>query len=315
MSSSQLAGQKIFITGASGFIGSQLCRTLCNSGAEVYGISRKIPCEKEYILRWRQGDLKDIGLIRNLLSDIKPEVIFHLASHVTGSRSLENVLPTFHSNFYATVNILTAATEAGCRRIILAGSLEEAESDGTEVVPCSPYAAAKWASSAYARMFHALYKTPAVIARLFMVYGPGQQDLNKLIPYVTLSLLQNQSPKLSSGMRQVDWIYVEDVVDGLIALAQAKNVEGCTVDLGSGRLVPIRTVVEITANLINSRGKPLFGAISDRPMEQVKVARTEKTYSLIGWKPKISLERGLEYTVNWYKRQLDKIVKDIVSHG
>lgn len=306
ITNAQFSGQKILVTGAAGFIGSHLCRRLSMCGAEVHGASRKILPKEEGFLRWWQGDLADILTVRNLLTSIKPDTIFHLASHVVGSRSLELVLPTFSSNLMSVVNLLTAATEIGCERIVLTGSLEEPDLCNSETVPSSPYAAAKWASSAYARMFHALYKTPVSIARLFMVYGPGQQDLQKLVPYVILSLLRREVPKLSSGKREVDWIYVEDVVDGLIAIAQTANRKGCTIDLGSGSLVPVRTVVQIITGMIDSEIVPSFGTIPDRPMEQVRVADTERTYSAIGWKPTTSLEKGLKSTVDWYRDQLRK---------
>ena len=75
-------------------------------------------------------------------------------------------------------------------------------------------------------MFHALYKLPVVIARVFMVYGPAQQDLTKLVPYVILSILRGETPKISSGGRPVDWIYVSDVVDGFMALAERPGIDG-----------------------------------------------------------------------------------------
>ena len=172
--------------------------------------------------------------MRSLFRNIRPDIIFHLASHVKGAPNLEHVLPTFHSNLQSTVNLLTLAAEKGCRRMVLTGSLAEPEPENGELFPSAPYAAAKWASSGYARMFHALYQLPVVIARVFMVYGPAQQDLTKLIPYVTLSLLRGETPKITSGGRLVDWIYVSDVVDGFVALGQAPGIDGATLDLGFG---------------------------------------------------------------------------------
>ena len=301
-----LKGQKILITGASGFIGSHLCNCLYDGGAEVHGISRYTQENNKTCSRWWQDDLMDMGRVRKLLVTIKPDVIFHLASNVVGARDLEFVLPTFQDNLVTTVNLLTAATEIGCRRIVLAGSLEEPELNEVTPVPCSPYAAAKWASSAYARMFHTLYQTPVTIARLFMVYGPGQKDLNKLIPYVTLSVLRKQAPKLTSGHRQIDWIYVGDVINGLIAMAQTPNVEGCIIDLGSGELVSISDIVKQLINMIDSNVEILFGAIPNRPMEQVRVANVTDTFARIGWKPTVSLDKGLEYTIDWYRKSYQK---------
>jgi nucleoside-diphosphate-sugar epimerase len=134
-----------------------------------------------------------------------------------------------------------------------------------------------------------------------MTYGPGEPNRNKLIPYVVTSLLRGESPKLSSGKREVDWIYVDDVVEGLILAAQTPDAEGCTVDLGSGMLVSIKTVVENLVDIIGSDLEPSFGSIPERAMEQVRVANTEVTHAKIGWDPKTSLEKGLRYTVEWHK--------------
>lgn len=298
----QFSGQRILVTGASGFLGTHLCDRLCKNGAEVHAVSRTLRTADTNGLQWWQGDLSDIATVRSLLSTIKPEVIFHLSGNVTGARNLDLVLSTFDSLLSTTVNLLTVAAEIGCRRIVLIGSLEEPEPGHTDAAPSSPYAAAKWACSAYGRMFHELYQVPTVIVRPFMTYGPGQ-DVRKIIPSVTLSLLQGQAPKLSSGQRQVDWIYVDDVIDGLLAAAQVSNVEGCTFDLGSGILIPIRAVVQQLVNLVDSGVEPLFGALPDRPLEQVRVANTDYSYAKLGWQPVTSLERGLALTVDWYRKQ------------
>jgi nucleoside-diphosphate-sugar epimerase len=309
MSSLPVSGKKVLVTGASGFIGTHLCGRLHQMGAEVHGVSRVVRAVEERSVRWWQGDLSDITIVQKLLSAIKPEVIFHLASHVAGAREVNRVLPTFASNLASTVNLLTVVTEVGCQRLVLAGSLEEPSADEVDAVPGSPYAAAKWASRAYARMFYDLYRTPVVIARIFMVYGPGQQDLRKLIPYVILSLLKGDPPQLSTGQRPVDWIYVADVVDGLMALAFTAGVEGCTIDLGSGILVPVRDVVEQIVQVVGTGVEPLFGAVPERPFEQIRVAETAQTHAKLGWRPTTSLKIGIEHTVAWYRQQLEACQK------
>jgi nucleoside-diphosphate-sugar epimerase len=273
------------------------------NGAEVHAVSRynRDPVAG---IRWWQAELGDEPTVQRLVRSIKPDVIFHLASHVEGTRDRSLVMPTFQSNLASTVNILNAAGELGSCRIILCGSLEEPSGDGSEAVACSPYAIAKWASSAYARMFHALYGARVTMLRLFMVYGPEQKDLRKLIPYVVTSALRGEVPKLSSGTRPIDWIYVDDVVDGLLAAASAPNVEGRTLDIGSGQLTTIRSVVDQIVNITRSNLEPVFGALNDRPLEQVRSANTSETAALTGWKPMTSLAEGLQRTISWYKSMM-----------
>lgn len=303
-SNAPLAGRRALVTGASGFIGSALCRHLSQAGMEVHGVSRTEHHATDSCARWHTNRLDDIEAVRALFKAARPDYVFHLASHVAGSRAIELVLPTFSANLTSTVNLLTAATEQGCERILLTGSLEEPEPGPDHAVPSSPYAAAKFAASAYGRMFHALYNTPVAILRLFMVYGPGQQDLRKLVPYVTLALLKGQTPELSSGTRKVDWIYVDDIAAGYLAAATAKGVEGATVDLGSGRLDTVRTVVEELVGLINPHIQPLFGSVPERALEQIRMADTESSFRLLGWRTQVSLHDGLARTAEWYREKL-----------
>ena len=93
-------------------------------------------------------------------------------------------------------------------------------------------------------MFQALYGFPAAIARVLMVYGPAQHDITKLVPYVIDCMLRGEAPKISSGTRRIDWIYVDDVVRGFLQLAAADGVDGQSVDLGSGSTVTIRELVD-----------------------------------------------------------------------
>lgn len=299
--------QKVLVTGATGFIGSHLCQHLLHWDAIVYGLSRYKQFSEDGSIQWLQADVRSFNEMQQIFTRIKPDIVFHLASYVSGSRSIDAVRSTLENNLLSTVNLLTLMAEAGGRRIVLAGSLEEPDV-GDVPIPSSPYAAAKWSSSAYAQMFHQLYQVPIVNARIFMVYGPAQKDIKKLIPYVTLSMLEGKSPELSSGQRQIDWIYVDDLVDGLIAIAQAPNVEGCTFELGSSTLTPISTLVEQINQLINPDIRPQFGALPDRPMEQVRAAKIAQSISKLGWKPKTSLQQGLRRTVEWYTAHRDLYV-------
>jgi UDP-glucose 4-epimerase len=154
-------------------------------------------------------------------------------------------------------------------------------------------------------MFHSLYGVPVVMVRIFMVYGPRQRDETKLVPYVITSLLRGESPGLSSGTRPVDWVYVDDVVEALVASAGTESAVGETLDVGSGMLTPIRTVVEEIVDLMRPAVQPRFGALPDRPNERIRVANVERTQGVLGWAPRTPLKQGLAATVDWYAARED----------
>lgn len=298
------SGSSVLVTGASGFIGSALCAKLVQTGAEVHAVSRSATPELCHGARCWQVDLADSDKTRALLKEVRPDVVYHFAGHAFGSREVELVQPTLRSNLLSTVNLLLAATDLPCRRIVLSGSLEEPDGDAEQIVPSSPYAASKWAATAYGRMFHALYDLPVVIARPFLVYGPGQDDPRKMIPYVICSLLRGESPELGSGARPLDWIYVDDVVDGVLRVADAPGLEGTRVDLGSGQAVTVREVVERITAIIQPKHPPRFGALPDRPHEQVRIGDVEGTARKLAWRPSTSLAEGLSQTVQWHAERL-----------
>ena len=303
------AGLKVLVTGASGFIGAGLCRSLCRAGSHVHATSRAKRVTEPGGPTWWQADLADLASARYLVSSIKPDIMFHLAGMVGASPSVDLVLPTFHSLLTSTVNLLSVSTEAPLRRMVLVASLTEPESAQGEFIPGSPYAAAKWAGGAYGRMFHRLYGTPYISVRPFMAYGPGQ-DSKKLIPSVALELLNGESPKLSSGRLEADWVYIDDVIEGFLQAALALGIDGETIDLGSGTLTSVRGVVDRLTSMICSEAKPLLGALPDRPLEQVRLADTAGALTQIGWKATTSLERGLQQTVDWYRDQQRSMICD-----
>lgn len=297
------SGATALITGGTGFIGSRLCELLRASGWVVHSASRRPEGSAAADRHWRV-DLTDPDATLELVKAAHPDYVFHLASHVWGAPDLKHVLPTFQSNLQTTVNLLTVLAEVGCcRRFVVTGSLVEPEEGSRESVPNSPYAASKWASSDYVRMFHALYGLPCAIARVFMVYGPAQQDPTKLIPYVIASVLRGEAPKISSGRHRIDWVYVDDVAYGLAKMALLPDLQGQTVDLGSGSQVSTADLVEEICELMGGGVRPLLGAIPDRPMEPTRVARVDDTHRLLGWAPHTTREEGLGLTIEWYRRE------------
>ncbi len=301
-----IEGRRVLVTGASGFIGSFLCAKLVSLGAAVHGVSRGAAPPVRNGVTWWTSDLQDETAVSGLLDGAKPDIVFHMSGCVTGSREASVVLPTFRSNLISTVTLLAALQRAGCERVILAGSMEEPAPGQTGLSSVSPYAASKWACSVYGRMFHTLYGLPVVVLHIFMAYGPGHRDARKLVPYVTLSFLRQVDPWLSSGTRLADWIYIDDVVDGLIAAARQDGAAGETFDIGSGTLTSVGGIVEKLRVLTRTGALPQFGARADRPFENARAADTDRSLERLGWKAQVGLEDGLRRTVAWYSEQMKK---------
>ena len=298
-----LRNQRVLVTGASGFIGAHLCRRLGQVGAQVHAVSRNPQTFSSSDWSWWQGDLSDYHTVRELVGKVKPDRIFHLAGPAVGSRDRSLVMPMFRDHLMSTVNLLNAAMEAGCGRIVITGSMDEPDPRDHRAIPSSPNVAAKWAGSAYARMFHALYQVPVVLLRVFMVYGTHQYDDTKLVPSVILSLFKGQPPKLTSGERKVDWIYVEDVIEGILAGGTVPKIEGQTIDIGTGKTTTIRDLTEYLVHSINPSIYPEYGAIQDRPLEQERYANVALAKKLLHWQPKVFLEEGLDKTIAWYRER------------
>jgi UDP-glucose 4-epimerase len=297
-----LAGSRVLVTGASGLIGSHLLRLL-RSEVDVVAVSRFARPGEDRV-RWLVCDMARPGAIADVVDSVRPQVIVHLAGAVRGDRSLEAVGPTLRANLVATVELLEAATRTGCLRIVLSGSLfDEPATGAPHAVPPSPYGASRWAASAYGRMFHALFDAPVVILRPSYAYGPGQEQ-TKLIPYLTTALLDGRSPGLSSGERLLDWVFAEDVARAYVAAGSLPGVEGRTLDIGSGIVASVNEVVQAIVELVGpTAGKPLFGTVPVRPLEQQVVPDIEETAAVLGWRATTSLEDGLRRTVAWFRDQ------------
>lgn len=302
-------GRRVLVTGARGFLGSHLVRRLALAGAELHCVSRTPPASTGDV-RWWRCDVGARASVEKLFAEIQPAFVYHLAGHVTGSPGIEHVVPTIESLLAGTVWVLLASSERQVERVILVGSATESSLSGPDPTPPSPYVAAKWAASAYGRMFHALYKTPVVVVKPAMTFGPGQPR-DKLLPTVIMALLQGEAPRLSSGRLAADWVYVDDIVEGLLLAGHVPGAEGCTIDLGSGRLTSVREMVGRIVTLLRERRAtcpdPVFGALPDRPYEPFEPANTEFALTKLGWRATTGLEEGLRRTVAWLAEPQNRV--------
>jgi nucleoside-diphosphate-sugar epimerase len=286
---------RVVVTGAAGFIGSALRRLLIAEGAAVHAVSRSSHAAADEAEKWWQLDVREPGALDDLVREVEPDVLFHLAGETSAARDLALVRPTFEANAVSTVNVLSAVAAGSPEtRVVVAGSLEEGAS--------SPYALSKATAHAYGRLFHELYGTRVVHLRVFMTYGPAQLATRKLVPYVTLALLAGEPAQISSGRRLVDWIYVDDVAAAFLAAGAAgAEADGGSFDVGSGELTSVGEVAEEIRRIVGG-GALELGAQPDRPREQEPVADTDPTERALGWRATTPLAEGLRRTVEWYAR-------------
>lgn len=302
----QLGGKKVLITGASGFIGQHLSKKLIEIGATVTGTSRHQKGSDTIVtgLHWWQGTFENPDFVRKVLKSFKPDYVFHLAGDVTAANDQKHVLSTYNSLLTSTINLLAEAADGGCEKIVITGS--STEPNLLNEVPGSPYAAAKLGSVIYGKLFQKLYELPVVIVRPFMGYGPAQPKY-KILPHVILSILQGIQPKLTSGKWEVDWIYIDDLVEGMLYASTTSKILPDPIDLGTGRLTSVRQMVEKIVDLMETDIQPDFGAIPDRYSEKPRIADIETTRSLIGWQAKTNLDTGLANMVSWFKKQVKEL--------
>lgn len=295
---SELEAGEVLVTGATGFIGRALCRALAERGVRVHALSRS-GGRPPGALSSSACDVSQTERLGRIVQTLRPRVVFHLAGHATGSRLPSVVLSTFQSKLAGAVNLLLACQSLPETRIVLAGSLEEP--DASDPVPVSPYAAASAAAASYGALFHALYGQTVVHARLFMVYGPGDPNEERLVPYTIRRLLAGASPALGAGDRPVDWIYVDDVVRGLIALGADRSIRSGSFDLGTGVAHTIREVALRIAAGVGSATSIEFGARPEPERQRRRLADLAATRRRLDWAPAVSLDEGLARTIAWMR--------------
>jgi UDP-glucose 4-epimerase len=291
-----LRDRRVLVTGATGFVGRHLCRRLRHLGADVHVLTRRSLHQDPRALEGtteHRGDLLDAQGCADVVRRVRPDVVLHLASLVAGHRESALALPMLAAHTRAAVAVMSAAHEVPGCRVVLAGSIEEPRGDEA---PVSPYAAAKGAATAYARLFHAQWDLPVTVLRIAMVYGPDQPDARKLVPYVCACLRDGVAPSLSSGVRAVDWVHVDDVVDAFVRAATAPDAPGRVLDIGSGRTATIAEVVTTLADIAGYRGPLGFGEVSDRRHDVAHVADPGPAARHLGWRAVTDLREGLAGT-------------------
>jgi UDP-glucose 4-epimerase len=315
------AGGRVLVTGATGFIGQHLARRLVEAGARVWaGVFPAETPERVQALSQEVTqlplDVRDSESVAQAVSRCKPEVVFHLAAVGVTDPNVDPAM-ALAVNAGGTLHLLEALRGRSVRRVVLVGTcyeygsaLERGAREGAEGLdPLNAYAASKVAAWAVGRMYWRAYGLPVVTVRPFQVYGPGQ-PAHTLIPAAIGAALAGEDFPMTLGEQERDFIFVEDVVEGMLAAAEAPGIEGQSLDLGTGTARPVRQVVERIWKLAGGTGRVLPGALPYRPGEVMHlVADADRMARLTDWRAGVGLEEGLRRVVEWVRGARDERIR------
>ena len=299
--------KSLLLTGATGFIGRHCLPLLAALGYEIHAVSSRPRSESALDVHWHQLDLLDWRQIANLLSDVRPTHLLHLAWYVAPGK-----LATSNDNYLwvqASLELFRQFHEHGGQRAVIAGSGYEYDwhygycSEAlTPKVPNTFYGACKHALHSLVEAYSNQTELRSAWARIFFLYGPHEHP-DRLVSSVIRSLLRGEPALCSHGRQIRDYLYVQDVADALITLLESDVVE--TVNIGSGNPITLKDLICQTASKLNRRDLVRLGAVPSHPFDsRLVVADTTRLSTELGWQPKYDLDRGLDETIAWWRDNL-----------
>ncbi|WP_158816271.1 NAD(P)-dependent oxidoreductase [Methylocapsa sp. S129] len=300
---------RLFITGASGFVGAATLSAALEAGHEVAApvrpgspVQRLAPFEGRY--RRLSLDLRDTAAVAAAMAAFRPDAVLHLAWWgVANSARFERRQVT--DNIEAACALTEAAAASGARAFIGIGSQGEYGAGSTMREdalprPTSLYGASKVAALFLTRQLAEQAGLRHAWLRLFSAYGPGDNDV-WLIPMLINEMLAGRRPRTTLGTQSWDWLHVDDVARAILAVAMTATAEG-VFNLGSGRATPVKSVVERIRDLAAPGMELVFGEIPFRPDQVMHMqADISRLTAATGWRPDIAIEEGLAATVAWYR--------------
>lgn len=316
------AGKTVFVTGAGGFIGSHLSERLVREGASVKALvhynalgSRgwldESPLARD--MEIIAGDITDAWSVREAMRGASH--VFHLAALIAIPYSYQAPASYVRTNVEGTLNVLQAARDLGVERLV---STSTSEVYGTAIyAPIdekhplqgqSPYSASKIGADKLVESFHCSFELPVVTLRPFNTFGP-RQSARAVIPTIISQCLAGDVVRLGNVHPTRDLNYVENTVDGFLAVASAAGVEGDVIQIGTGREISIGDLAQLIAEKMGKTIRVESESLRLRPaaseVERL-LANPRKAEERMGWTVKVSLEEGLEKTIAWVKQNLHR---------
>lgn len=301
--------KKVLLTGASGFIGQHAIAPLLKRGYEVHAVSTAARTEDSLGAIWHQANLLVSGTTQKILEQVKPTHLLHLAWYVVPGKLIAS--PENFSWVAASMDLLRGFAEQGGQRLTICGSCYEYDWNygycSEKLTPATPntiYGACKQALNLMLRSFAAQSALSAAWGRVFFLYGP-QEHPDRLVSSVIRSLLKNEPARCSHGRQIRDYMHVQDVADGLVALLDSA-VEG-DVNVSSGQATTLREIVLAIGKLLERPELIQLGAIPARANDApLVVGDNTRVTAETGWVPQYDLEAGLQHTIEWWKTQTGK---------
>ena len=298
----------VLVTGAAGFLGSHCLAPLVEHGFDVLGLYHERAPHDVPGVQWVRGDVMDRAAMRRLLEEYRPKGLLHLAWFVESGK-----LITDSSNLAwvsASLDLIRAFREGGGERCTVSGSCYEYDWRFgycvEDVTPCEPdtlYGAAK---DSLRRAFLAYCNVTGLSgswARAFFMYGP-RENAARLVSSVIISLLKGLPAKSSHGLQVRDYLHIQDVADGMVALFASK-CRGAY-NIAAGTPTTIREIVEALGKITGRSDLLQIGALPARANDAPLVLGDgRRTLNDIGWKPRLTLEAGLSDTVDWWRVHLN----------
>ncbi len=316
---------RVFVTGATGLLGSWLVKRLVEKGASVVILMRDNDPQSELV---RSGFLKYVTVVNGALEDYlslerainehEVDTVFHLGAQTIVATALRSPLPTFEANIRGTYNLLEACRihKNLVKRLLIASS--DKAYGSSPILPYSeemplmgrhPYDVSKSCTDLLAQTYYHTYHLPVVIARCGNIFGGGDLNWSRIIPGTIKSLYFGLSPEIRSDGRSTrDYIYIEDVVNAYLMLAYAAardDVRGQAFNFGINRPYSVLEIVDVLQKLMGRTD--LSPKILDNAKAEIKdqTLSSKKAEKILGWKPAFDLEKGLTLTIQWYYEYLE----------